>query len=99
MQSSRQSRSFGNVWIFVYEDCQIYASQVRLIVVDCCAMRGKREYKVGDRIQISLNNRIMDATVKAIIETTVGLRLQVDFGNEQTALIREWQLVPESPRK
>jgi len=55
----------------------------------------KRKYKVGDRIQISLNNQIFDATIKAIIETTSGLRLQVDFGHEQTALIHEWQVVKE----
>jgi hypothetical protein len=40
----------------------------------------EREYKVGDRIQISLNNRIMDAVIRAVIEETSGLRLQVDFG-------------------
>ena len=57
-------------------------------------MPSKREYKVGDRIQISLNNRIMDTTIRAIVEHT-GLRLQVDFGSEQTALIHEWQVVKE----
>jgi len=55
----------------------------------------KGKYKVGDRIQISLNNQIFDATIKAIIETTSGLRLQVDSGHEQTALIHEWQVVKE----
>jgi hypothetical protein len=43
------------------------------------------QYKVGDHIQISLNNRILDAVIRAIVEQTGGLRLQVDFGNEQTA--------------
>jgi ribosomal 50S subunit-recycling heat shock protein len=27
-----------------------------------------REYKVGDRIKISLNNRILEVTIKAIVE-------------------------------
>ena len=58
-------------------------------------MPSKREYKVGDKIQISLGNRIMDAMIRAVIEQTDGLRLQVDFGNEQTALIHEWQVVKE----
>ena len=58
-------------------------------------MPSKREYKVGDHIQISLNNRIMDAVIRAGIEQTDGLRLQVDFGNEETALIHEWQVVKE----
>ena len=48
-----------------------------------------KPYKVGDRIQISLSNRIMDAVIRAVVEHTDGLRLQVDFGNEQTALIYE----------
>jgi hypothetical protein len=30
-----------------------------------------------------------------VIEQTDGLRLQVDFGKEQTALIHEWQVVKE----
>jgi hypothetical protein len=50
-------------------------------------------YKVGDHIQISLNNQIIDATIRALVEHTDGLRLQVDFGHEQTALIHERQVV------
>lgn len=46
----------------------------------------KPQYKVGDRIQISLNNRILDATIRAIIQQTDGVRYQVGFGNELTAL-------------
>jgi len=38
-----------------------------------------KPYKVGDRIQISLNNQILDAVIRAVIEQTDGLRLQVDF--------------------
>jgi hypothetical protein len=52
-------------------------------------------YKFGERIQISLNNRILDATIRAIVQDTDGLRYQVDFGHEQTALIHEWQVVKE----
>ena len=53
------------------------------------------KYQVGDHIQISLNNRILDAVIRAVIESNDGLRLQVDFGHEQTALIYEWQVVNE----
>ena len=56
-------------------------------------MEKKKQYKVGDRIQISLDNRILDAVIRAVVEQTDGLRLQVDFGNEQTALIHEWLVV------
>jgi hypothetical protein len=52
-------------------------------------------YKVGDHIQISLDNRILDAVVRAVIDSSDGLRLQVDFGYEQTALIHEWQVVKD----
>jgi len=55
----------------------------------------KRKYKVGDHIQISLNSQIFDAVIRAVVDHTEGVRLQVDFGNEQTALIYEWQLVKE----
>ena len=51
--------------------------------------------QVGDRIQISLNSQIFDAVIRAVLEHTEGVRLQVDFGNEQTALIYDWQVVKE----
>ena len=54
------------------------------------------KYKVGDHIQISLNNRILEATIRAVIEETSGVRLKVAFGHEQTALIHEWQVVKEN---
>jgi hypothetical protein len=55
-----------------------------------------RQYKVGDKIRVNLHRgRIEEATVKAIIERTDGLRLQVDFGHEQTALIELWQVVSD----
>ena len=45
-------------------------------------------YAVGDRVKVNLHTgRIVDATVKAVIERTDGKRLQVDFGKDETALI------------
>ena len=41
----------------------------------------------------------LDAVIRAVVEHTDGLRLQVDFGNEQTALIHTWQVVPVGSRK
>jgi hypothetical protein len=50
----------------------------------------------GDRLQVKLSGgRIVEATIKAIVETTEGLRLQVSFG-EETALIYLWQIVIEA---
>jgi hypothetical protein len=37
----------------------------------------------------------VQATIKAIIDTTEGVRLQVSFGDE-TALIYPWQIVIEA---
>ena len=39
--------------------------------------------------------RIVEATIKAIVDTTEGTRLQVDFGYDETALVYEWQVVEE----
>ena len=52
------------------------------------------KYKVGDRVLVKLSGgRIVEATIKAVVETTDGVRLQVSFG-EETALIYPWQMVP-----
>ena len=51
------------------------------------------KYKVGDRIQITLNNKIVEATITAIVQRTDGLRLQVSYGRDLTAPIYEWQIV------
>ena len=37
--------------------------------------------------------KIVDAVIKAIIDTSEGVKYQVDFGFDQTALIHEWQIV------
>jgi len=53
-----------------------------------------KEFKPGQHIQIKLSGgRIEQATIKAVIEHTDGIRLQVDFGHDQTALIELWQVV------
>jgi hypothetical protein len=54
-----------------------------------------RKHKVGDHVLVKLSGgRIVEATVKAIRETTEGVRLQVSFG-EETALIYPWQIAEE----
>jgi hypothetical protein len=58
------------------------------------AAHSEQDYAVGDRVKINLHTgRIVDATVKAVIEHTDGKRLQVDFGKDETALIHLWQVV------
>ena len=51
------------------------------------------EFKVDDRVKVNMHRgRIVDAEIKAVVEKTDGVRLQVSFGNE-TALIYLWQVV------
>jgi hypothetical protein len=54
------------------------------------------KHKVGNHLLVKLTGgRIVEATVKAVIETRNGVRLQVSFGDE-TARIYEWQIVKEA---
>ena len=51
----------------------------------------EQDYAVGDRVRVNLHTgRIVDATVKAVIEHADGKRLQVDFGKDETALVYLW---------
>jgi hypothetical protein len=51
------------------------------------------EFKVGDRVKVNMHRGgIVEAEIKAVVEKTHGVRLQVSFGNE-TALIYLWQVV------
>jgi len=50
-------------------------------------------FKVGQHILVKLSGgRLVDAGIRAIIDTTEGIRLQVSFG-EETARIYLWQVV------
>ena len=58
------------------------------------AAHSEQDYSVGHRVKVNLHTgRIVDATVKAVIERTGGKRLQVDFGKDETALVYLWQVV------
>ena len=53
------------------------------------------KHKVGDHVLVKLSGgRIVEATIKAIVDRTDGVRLQVSFGDE-TALIYLWQIVKD----
>jgi hypothetical protein len=50
-------------------------------------------YKVGNPIVVRLNDgRIVEAKIRAVIEETNGLHLQVDYGHDETALVHEKQV-------
>ena len=51
-------------------------------------------FAVADRIRVNLHTgRIVEATIKAVINRTDGPRLQVDFGKDEAALIYFWQVI------
>ena len=53
--------------------------------------------KVGDKIRVNMHSgKIVDATVKAIIDTVGGVKYQIDFDVQRTALISEWQIVKDN---
>jgi hypothetical protein len=56
----------------------------------------KRQFKRGDFVRVSLPvGQIVEATIRAVIESTEGVQLQVDFGHEQTALVDERDVISE----
>jgi hypothetical protein len=53
-----------------------------------------RQFNVGDKIRVNLHHgKIEDAEVRAVIADKGGVKLQVDFGFNQTGLIESWQVV------
>jgi hypothetical protein len=57
------------------------------------AKKPDRQFKVGDRVTVSLSaGRVVDGVVKAIINRVDGVRLQVDYGKDETALVYLWQV-------
>jgi hypothetical protein len=75
-------------------------------MISSCSMPSKKKppnskptYRVGDRVRVNMHRgRIVDGTVKAVVDHTDGPRLQVDFGNDETALIYLWQVVKNEQR-
>ena len=53
------------------------------------------KFQVGDRVTVSLSaGGVVDGVVKAIINRTDGVRLQVDYGKDE--LVYLWQVRPLS---
>ncbi len=56
-------------------------------------MNSERQFKIGDKIQANLHGRVIDATVRTVVEYTHGIKLQVDFGRDETALVELRQVL------
>ena len=55
-----------------------------------------RKFAVGDKIRVSMHGgKIVDAVINAILDTTDGLKYQVDFGHDQTATVSDRQIVKD----
>jgi hypothetical protein len=54
----------------------------------CYIAATMRNHKVGDHVLVKLSGgRIVEATIKAIVDTTEGVRLQVSFGDETAGYV------------
>jgi hypothetical protein len=54
------------------------------------------QFKVGDSVSITLHTgQIVDGTVRAVVPHTDGVKLQVDYGNDETALVELWRVHPK----
>ena len=53
------------------------------------------EYKSGQSIIVKIAGVPTEATIKAVLETTEGRKLIVDFGNQQVATVSERDVVKE----
>jgi hypothetical protein len=56
-------------------------------------MNSERQFKIVDKIQANLHGRVIDATVRTVVEYTHGIKLQVDFGRDETALVELRQVL------
>jgi hypothetical protein len=56
----------------------------------------KKEFRVGDPVLVHLHTgKIVEATIKAVTPHSNKIRLQVDFGKDETALIYPWQILKD----
>jgi hypothetical protein len=50
--------------------------------------KAPKEYRVGQHVRVKLSGgRIEEAKVAAVVSNDDGVRLQVDFGHDETALV------------
>jgi hypothetical protein len=61
------------------------------------AKKTPKEYKPGEYIRVKLSGgRIEEAPINHVIQSPEGIKLQVDFGHDETALIETWQVVSDA---
>ena len=56
------------------------------------ATNNPEQFHVGDKLKVKLyDGRVVDATIRAVVEELGKLR--IDFGNEETAVVDESQIM------
>lgn len=56
----------------------------------------EHQFKVGDCVSVTLHaGRLVDATIRAIVEWADGLHFQADYGKDETALVELWRVHPK----
>ena len=54
----------------------------------------RREFNVGEQVRVKLRTgETVNVTIKAVNTKTKSVRLQVDYGKDETALVYDWQVV------
>jgi hypothetical protein len=60
------------------------------------AKKTPEEYKPGQSIRVKLSGgRIEEARINHVIQHPDGMKLQVDFGHDETALVELWQIIED----
>jgi hypothetical protein len=55
-----------------------------------------RPYKVGDKVSVTLQTgQIVGGTVRAVVPYSEGIKLQVDYGVDETARVELWRVLWE----
>ena len=53
----------------------------------------ERKFQVGDRVSVTLHTGLLvEGTVRAVFWRTHGVRLQIDYGKDETALVELWRV-------
>ena len=53
-----------------------------------------REFHIGDAVKVKLNDgKMVDAKIRALVANGDELQLHVDYGHEETALIKPIQVI------
>jgi hypothetical protein len=56
----------------------------------------RRKFNVGEQVRVKLRTgETVSATIKAVITKAKSVRLQVDYGKDEPALVYDWQVVEE----